>query len=218
MYAIPHRDCGSFAAGGFGSADAYRGWIDASHPGWCRTGGDHPRTRCARNGDGLTADQRQERFELIRYAVDTLTPNPATAVYIDAGHSRWVSAEDMAAMLNEVGVDKARGFSLNTANFYTTEEQTGYGEAISGLTSEAHYVIDTSRNGLGPEPTTPSTGVTPTAEHWAPRPPPTQPARTPTPICGSSVRGIQRLMRPTGNRAPGVHQPIRHQLALNAGP
>lgn len=28
LYAIPHRDCGSFAAGGFGSADAYKGWID----------------------------------------------------------------------------------------------------------------------------------------------------------------------------------------------
>ena len=28
LYGIPHRDCGSFAAGGFGSADAYKGWID----------------------------------------------------------------------------------------------------------------------------------------------------------------------------------------------
>lgn len=28
LYGIPHRDCGSYAAGGFGSADAYRGWID----------------------------------------------------------------------------------------------------------------------------------------------------------------------------------------------
>ena len=51
LYGIPHRDCGSFAAGGFGSADAYRGWIDgvASAIG-VRTGGDHPRTRRARHG------------------------------------------------------------------------------------------------------------------------------------------------------------------------
>src|SRR6201992_4382911 len=28
IYGIPHRDCGSFAAGGMGSADDYRGWID----------------------------------------------------------------------------------------------------------------------------------------------------------------------------------------------
>jgi len=34
--------------------------------------------------DCLSADQRQERFDLMRYAVDTLTRNPAAAVYIDA--------------------------------------------------------------------------------------------------------------------------------------
>ena len=32
LYGIPHRDCGSFAAGGFGSADAYKGGSTASHP------------------------------------------------------------------------------------------------------------------------------------------------------------------------------------------
>ena len=35
--------------------------------------------------DCLSADQRQERFDLIRYAVDTLTRNPAAAVYVDGG-------------------------------------------------------------------------------------------------------------------------------------
>ena len=29
LYAIPHRDCGSYAAGGFGSAAGYREWIDS---------------------------------------------------------------------------------------------------------------------------------------------------------------------------------------------
>jgi endoglucanase len=29
LYAIPHRDCYSYAAGGFGSAAGYTGWIDA---------------------------------------------------------------------------------------------------------------------------------------------------------------------------------------------
>jgi len=151
LYGIPHRDCGSFAAGGFGSADAYRGWID----GVAAAIGSGPAAvilepDALAMADCLSPDQRQERFDLIRYAVDTLTRNPATAVYIDAGHSRWVSVEDMAARLNEVGVAKARGFSLNTANFFTTEEEMGYGDAISGLTNGAHYVIDTSRNGAGP--------------------------------------------------------------------
>ena len=61
----------------------------------------------------------------------------------------------MAARLNQAGVDHARGFSLNIANFYTTDEEIGYGEAISGLTNGSHYVIDTSRNGAGPAPDSP---------------------------------------------------------------
>ncbi|MDT7761333.1 MAG: endoglucanase, partial [Mycobacterium sp.] len=77
------------------------------------------------------------------------------AVYIDGGHSRWVSADGMAARLNQVGVDHTRGFSVNTANFLTTDEETGYGEAISALTNGSHYVIDTSRNGAGPAPDAP---------------------------------------------------------------
>ncbi len=153
LYALPHRDCGSFAAGGFSTADGYRQWIDAVASGL----GSSPAAiilepDALAMADCLSADQRQERFDLIRYAVDTLTRNPAAAVYIDGGHSRWLSAEEMAARLNQVGVDHARGFSLNTTNYYTTDEQIGYGEAVSGLTNGSHYVIDTSRNGAGPAP------------------------------------------------------------------
>jgi endoglucanase len=151
LYGIPHRDCGSFAAGGFGSADAYRGWID----GVAGAIGGGPAAiilepDALAMADCLSAGQRQDRMDLMRYAVDTLTRNPATALYIDGGHSRWVSADKMAGMLNDVGVSKARGFSLNTANFFTTGEEIGYGDAISGLTNGAHYVIDTGRNGAGP--------------------------------------------------------------------
>jgi endoglucanase len=151
LYGIPHRDCGSFAAGGFGSADAYKGWID----GVAGAIGGGPAAvilepDALAMADCLSGAQRQERLDLIGYAVDSLTRNPATAVYIDAGHSRWTSADKMAGMLNQVGIAKARGFSLNTANFFTTGEEIGYGDAISGMTNGAHYVIDTSRNGAGP--------------------------------------------------------------------
>ena len=151
LYGIPHRDCGSFAAGGFGSGDAYRGWID----GVAGAIGGGPAAvilepDALAMADCLSGDQRQERFDLMSYAVDRLTANPATAVYVDAGHSRWVAADEMANRLNQVGVAKARGFSLNTANFFTTEESMGYGDAISGMTGGKPYVIDTSRNGAGP--------------------------------------------------------------------
>ena len=81
--------------------------------------------------------------------------DPAAAVYIDGGHSRWLSADVLASRLNQIGVSRARGFSLNTTNYFTTEEEIGYGEAVSALTNGAHYVIDTSRNGAGPLPDAP---------------------------------------------------------------
>jgi endoglucanase len=151
LYGIPHRDCGSYAAGGFGSAAAYKGWID----GVAAAIGGGPAAvilepDALAMADCLSASQRQERFDLMSYAVDTLTRNPATALYVDAGHSRWVAADEMANRLNQVGVAKARGFSLNTANFFTTAEEIGYGDAISGATGGKPYVIDTSRNGAGP--------------------------------------------------------------------
>ena len=151
LYGIPHRDCGSYASGGFASGADYRRWIDIISAGL----GGSPAALIVEPdaldmADCLSGDQRQERFDLIRYAVDTLTRDPAAAVYVDGGHSRWLSAEEIANRLNQVDVGKARGFSLNTSNFFTTDEEVGYGEAVSGLTNGAHYVIDTSRNGAGP--------------------------------------------------------------------
>ena len=100
--------------------------------------------------DCLSADQQQERYDLLSYAVDALTRDPAAAVYIDGGHSRWLSADVLAARLNQVGVDRARGLRPDTANFFTTEAAIGAADAVSGMTGGAHYVIDTSRNGVGP--------------------------------------------------------------------
>jgi endoglucanase len=156
LYGIPHRDCGSFAAGGFATAADYSRWIDGVASGV----GSSPAAIVVEPdalamAECLSPGQRQERFDLLRYAVDTLTRNPAAAVYIDGGHSRWRSVEEMASRLNAVGVDHARGFSLNTANFFTTDEEIAYGEAISALTNGSHYVIDTSRNGAGPAPDSP---------------------------------------------------------------
>jgi endoglucanase len=156
LYAIPHRDCGSFAAGGFATAADYRQWID----GIGAALGASPAAVIVEPdaldmADCLSPAQRDERYGLIRYAVDTLTRDPAAAVYVDGGHSRWLKAEEIAARLNQAGIEHARGFSLNTSNFFSTDEEIGYGEAVSALTKGSHYVVDTSRNGAGPAPDAP---------------------------------------------------------------
>ena len=152
-YALPHRDCGSFSRGGFATPQEYRDWI-----GQLAAGIGMARVAIVLEPDGLTgADclpdaERLERFGLLHDAVLALASKPNTAVYIDAGHSRWLPPDELARRLAAVGVERARGFALNTANFFATDEEIAYGEVVSSLTNGAHYVVDTSRNGAGPAP------------------------------------------------------------------
>jgi len=171
IYAIPHRDCGSYTAGGIGSGDGYRAWIRqiAAGLGMARVG-------VVVEPDALTAagclpeDQQQERTSLLRDAVGVLTQNPNAAVYVDGGHSRWLTPGELADRLRAVGVERARGFALNTSNFLPTDEEVAYGEAVSRLLDGAHYVIDTSRNGAGPAPDAPLNWCNPPARALGPDP------------------------------------------------
>lgn len=156
LYAIPHRDCNGFTAGGFDTAGEYQKWVSQVGAGIGTSAAAivvEPDALTA--ADCLAPAERQERADLLRYAVDTLTANPNAAVYIDGGHSRWLTPEELARRLQMVGVERARGFSLNVSNFFTTSEEIAYGEKVSQLTNGAHYVIDTSRNGAGPAPDAP---------------------------------------------------------------
>ena len=148
-YNIPGRDCGQHSAGGAGGADTYRAWI--------RSFAEGVRQRRAvvilepdalAQLDCLPAPARSERTTLIREAVQVLKARGAS-VYIDAGHAKWHPAEEMAARLNRAGVQSADGFSLNVSNFHGNAANIRYGEQVSRLVGGKHFIIDTSRNGLG---------------------------------------------------------------------
>lgn len=153
-YNVPFRDCGQYSAGGLKEASEYRRWI--------RLMGKGIRERKAavilepdalpQLTQCLNEEQQKQRVSLILDAVRVLRQNPNTAVYVDAGHARWVEAEVIAPRLKAAGVDEAHGFSLNTSNYVSTEENLEYGKKLSALLGGAHFVIDTSRNGAGPAP------------------------------------------------------------------
>lgn len=149
-YNIPHRDCGFYSAGGAAGASAYRSWIRAFAEGFR---GHRPvvilEPDAAPDADCLPAAAQEERFALLRDAVDVLS-GAGAFVYIDAGHARWMSADAAAAHLTRAGVAKAHGFSLNVSNFVSTRENGVFGEELSRKLGGKRYVIDTSRNGLGP--------------------------------------------------------------------
>lgn len=151
-YNIPYRDCGQWSKGGSTAKGDYQEWIRriALGIGQRRAVVVLEPDALGHIQECLTKEQIEERFFLIKDAVKVLRQNPNTVVYIDAGHARWVKAEEMAKRLKKAGIEYANGFALNVSNYVTTEENTEYGKKLSELTGGAHFVIDTSRNGAGP--------------------------------------------------------------------
>lgn len=149
-YNIPYRDCGSYSAGGASRADAYRAWIRGFADGFRGRKAVVVLEPDALAGIScLAADRQEERYLLLREAVTTLG-NAGAIVYLDAGHPRWLTTETAAARLAKAGIDRAQGFSLNVSNFVATSENVTYGNALSSRVGGKRYIIDTSRNGLGP--------------------------------------------------------------------
>lgn len=150
-YNIPLRDCSGYSAGGAGSPDAYRAWIRAFAAGIGTRPAVvilEPDALAALNC--LTSEDRATRLASLKDAIEVLAAQGKVSVYVDAGNSAWVSASDMAQRLTSAGIAKARGFALNVSNFRWTSESATYGRAISDAIAGKPFVIDTSRNGVGP--------------------------------------------------------------------
>lgn len=97
----------------------------------------------------LDNTQQQARLHMLSYAVKTLQTK-SDKVYLDAGHSNWVPAGQMAARLRAADVAQAYGFSLNVSNYGPTDQEIGYATELDrDLGMPKRFVIDTSRNGTG---------------------------------------------------------------------
>jgi endoglucanase len=143
-YNIPGRDCSQYSAGGASTEQAYRDWID----GFSRGIGNRPAVVIL-EPDSLALLSSEpcvcdERFRVIRYAVDRLRGNPLTAIYLDGGHSAWHDVNDyeaafgdpraelgMATRLMRAGIDRATGFYLNVSNYRTNDDLIGFGTKLS---------------------------------------------------------------------------------------
>lgn len=176
LYDIPHRDCGQYSSGGAADGDAYRAWVDAVARGI----GDRAATVIVEPDavlhlvDGCTPERfREERYFLLRSAVTRLKSLKNTKVYLDAGNAGWGRPDQIREPLRRAGIDRADGFAVNVANFYSTQDSLTYGKQLSAEVGGKHFVIDTSRNGNGPY-----TGGDP-AERWC-NPPGRALGETPT--------------------------------------
>ncbi|WP_454860529.1 glycoside hydrolase family 6 protein [Promicromonospora soli] len=145
VYAIPGRDCGNHSGGGVPESE-YARWVDTV------ASGIEGNPIVVLEPDALAqlgdCDGQGDRVGYLRYAAASLT-DAGARVYVDAGHSAWLSASEAARRLQLIGFTDAVGFALNTSNYQTTADTQAYAEQVSSQVGGRPYVIDTSRNGNG---------------------------------------------------------------------
>lgn len=153
-YNVPGRDCGLYSSGGAETIDDYLGWVGSLAAGI----GGRPAVvvlepdAVPHGLDGCVPDAEVgERYRMLAEAVTILRRQPEVRVYVDAGNASWIEDLDaLATALRASGVEQADGFALNVSNFETTARSVAYGRRLSALVGDAHFVVDTSRNGAGP--------------------------------------------------------------------
>ena len=145
VYAIPGRDCGLYAAGGLPEQE-YLAFVGSFARGigggeaWVVLEPD----ALAQLGD---CDGQGDRAGLLAGAAQILD-DAGARVYLDAGNSNWLPADEVARRVQLVGTEHLAGIALNVSNYNSTEATSAYGDLVAAQTG-LPYVIDTSRNGNG---------------------------------------------------------------------
>lgn len=152
VYGLPGRDCGNHSAGGLDPV-AYAEWT--TQIGLALRNAQDVQKIVVVEPDSLalapSCGNTDERVEQLSGAVDDLA-GIGNWIYLDGGHSDWLSAEQMAGLIRQVGVaDRIRGFATNVSNYQSTSDEFAYAHEVADLLGgNVHAIVDTSRNGAGP--------------------------------------------------------------------
>lgn len=151
VYNMPNRDVGQYSKGGAHSRESYLYFLESF------ANGIKDKTPIVIfEPDSLPhtlemeEDDAKFRLDLMREGLDLFTSKCNALVYVDIGHSNWLSPRDAAKLLNTVCNDKVRGFALNVSNYRTTKESMDWALKVCEYRPNDFFVIDTSRNGNGP--------------------------------------------------------------------
>ncbi len=144
---------------GHSKAEWYSGLAGEAYLNWNRAVADAIGTRSAwviLEPDALglsfsySPSEQEKRLNELSSVIDIFNERaPNTRIYLDAGHSEWLSPEQFASLLFRAGVKKADGFATNISNYESLEKELIQNMKISNILGGTHFLIDTSRNGIG---------------------------------------------------------------------
>ncbi|GGU54594.1 glucanase [Lentzea flava] len=159
VYNIPNRDCGGASGGGAPSHAAYRAWVDevaAGLAGRAATIVLEPDVLPIMS-NCQTADQQNQTKASMAYAGKKLKSGSSRAkVYFDIGNSAWLNPSEAANRLRGADVsNSADGISTNVSNYRWTSDEVNYAKNVLNAVGDSRLkaVVDTSRNGNGPQGT-----------------------------------------------------------------
>ncbi|MBW9094137.1 glycoside hydrolase family 6 protein [Microbacterium jejuense] len=156
VYGLPGRDCGGHSAGGL-DPDSYADWTRAIGDALRDAADTSPIVVLEPDSLALAPEcgNEAERVEQLAGAVQSLAAE-RTWIYVDGGHSDWLPADRMAALIEQVdrasradGGGGIRGFVTNVSNFMATADEVAYAHDVAARLDGLHAIIDTSRNGAG---------------------------------------------------------------------
>jgi endoglucanase len=151
LYNLPNRDIGQYSKGGATDATDYLLFLQEFCAG---IKGHKPivifEPDALPHTTLMTPVEAQYRINLMKEGIRVLTEESDALVYIDVGHSNWLSPEQASELISSVSNSNIRGFSVNVSNYRSTEESMEWALKICEYNEDWHFVIDTSRNGNGP--------------------------------------------------------------------
>uniref|UniRef100_UPI000783F8BC glycoside hydrolase family 6 protein n=1 Tax=Herbidospora sakaeratensis TaxID=564415 RepID=UPI000783F8BC len=157
VYNIPNRDCSGASTGGAPSHSAYRAWIDEVAAGLSGRAAYiilEPdvlpiMTNC------MSSSLQNDVKASMAYAGKKLkAASSQVKVYFDIGHGGWLGAQEAANRLLQSDIaNSADGISVNVSNYRSNSTEIAYAKSVIAATgiSRLKAVIDTSRNGNGPQ-------------------------------------------------------------------
>ena len=170
VYNLPNRDMGHYSKGGATSWSSYMRFLEDFTDGLGSNEVIIIYEPDALPHSTLMSDFEAEwRIKIMKKGLETLTRSNAH-VYIDRGHSNWLSPKEADDLLDKVSNDKVRGFAVNVSNYRSTQESLEWGSKVCEHRPNDHFIIDTSRNGNGPHgnewcnPPGRSLGIPPTCD------------------------------------------------------
>ena len=170
VYNLPNRDMGHYSKGGATSWSSYMRFLEDFTDGLGSNEVIIIYEPDALPHSTLMSDFEAEwRIKIMKKGLETLTRSNAH-VYIDIGHSNWLSPKEANDLLDKVSNDKVRGFAVNVSNYRSTQESLEWGSKVCEHRPNDHFIIDTSRNGNGPHgnewcnPPGRSLGIPPTCD------------------------------------------------------